>query len=270
MPTYQSETATENAVGALSSLGLTSYEAKCYVALLRLGRGTAREVADVSTVPRSRVYDAMKSLHEQGFVDIEYSNPRTYQPVSLERALELISSRREDHETALREAAAHLPATDVDDGGDDDGVWTVAKHDHVRDRESRLLDAATDRVLAYARAESLTQPFLGDVARLLERGVEVTLLVDSEAARRRAVDELGEDAAVVNLEESLRLVRPDDGDSGHVARAFSVDYEAAMVVSAEVNGHTGTRRESAVWSRGNGPGIGFVHLVTGTLDAATR
>lgn len=60
MSTRQSQTATETAVGALSGLGLSSYEANCDVALLQVGRGTAREVADASTAPRSRVCDATK------------------------------------------------------------------------------------------------------------------------------------------------------------------------------------------------------------------
>jgi sugar-specific transcriptional regulator TrmB len=268
MPASRSETATEDAVRALSSLGLTSYEAKCYVALLRLGGGTAREISDVSTVPRSRVYDAAKSLHEQGFVDIEYSNPRTYRPVSVDRALELISARRAKHERTLEEAVARLPG--IDDDEDDEGVWTVSGCDNVRDRESRLVGNATDRVVAYACDGALGRPFLRELDNASERGADVTLLVDGEVARRDATAELGDGVTVLTPQRSVRPLRPDGGgDREYVARALCLDDEAAMVVSARENDGVGTSRESAVWSRDAGPGVGFVHLVSGVLaDAA--
>lgn len=266
MPADQSQTATESAVGALSSLGLTGYEAKCYVALLRLGRGSAREVSEVSTVPRSRVYDATKSLHDRGFVDIEYSNPRTYRPVSLDRALDLIATQRQSHERTLKEAAARLPASDADE--ETDGVWTVSNRETVRDRESKLLDGATDDVVAFARTGHLRRPFLADLSRTVRRGVDVTLLVDDEAMRGRAAERLPDGAAVEvadGLGSSLGGV---DDERGCVARALCVDREAAMVASARENDRTGSTRESAVWSRGTGAGLGFVRLVARILDRA--
>jgi len=47
-----------DAVDALKSLGLTTYEARTFVALQKLGAGTASEVADIADVPRSQVYGA--------------------------------------------------------------------------------------------------------------------------------------------------------------------------------------------------------------------
>jgi sugar-specific transcriptional regulator TrmB len=49
---------------------LTEYEARTLIALVRLGTGTARGVANVDGVPRSRVHDAAETLHERGFVDV--------------------------------------------------------------------------------------------------------------------------------------------------------------------------------------------------------
>ena len=50
----------------LSALGLTSYEAKAYMALIRRDSSTAAQVARVGGVPRQRIYDVLASLVEKG------------------------------------------------------------------------------------------------------------------------------------------------------------------------------------------------------------
>lgn len=53
-------------VEALTELGLTSYEARAYVALTRRGSFSAAEVARVAGLPRQRIYDVLKDLVERG------------------------------------------------------------------------------------------------------------------------------------------------------------------------------------------------------------
>ncbi len=53
-------------VEQLTRLGLTMYEAKAYLALIRRGSSTAAEVARIAGVPRQRIYDVLASLVERG------------------------------------------------------------------------------------------------------------------------------------------------------------------------------------------------------------
>jgi len=53
-------------VGDLTSLGLTTYEAKAYLGLVRRDSATAAEVARLGELPRQRVYDVLASLVEKG------------------------------------------------------------------------------------------------------------------------------------------------------------------------------------------------------------
>ena len=67
-------------VANFKQLGLNKYEAQTLINLYRLGTGTAKDIARVNNVPRTRVYDAAESLHELGLVDIQYSTPRSSLP----------------------------------------------------------------------------------------------------------------------------------------------------------------------------------------------
>ncbi|MBA3298327.1 MAG: TrmB family transcriptional regulator, partial [Acidobacteria bacterium] len=52
--------------GKLTRLGLTAYEARAYVALIRRDSSTAAELARLANLPRQRVYDVLATLVDKG------------------------------------------------------------------------------------------------------------------------------------------------------------------------------------------------------------
>lgn len=54
-------------IAELTSLGLTTYEAKAYVALLGRDSFSAAEIARRAAIPRARIYDVLRSLIDRGF-----------------------------------------------------------------------------------------------------------------------------------------------------------------------------------------------------------
>src|SRR6202171_5853580 len=55
-------------IARLTGLGLTSYEARAYVALTGRDSFTAAEVARLATLPRQRIYDVLSSLGQKALV----------------------------------------------------------------------------------------------------------------------------------------------------------------------------------------------------------
>lgn len=87
-------------IAVLKGIGLTMYEAHAYVALTSLIQSTAVEISAESNIPRSKIYDVLKSLNKKNFIEIEDGRPLTYivkSPVEvLTREKERISSEIED------------------------------------------------------------------------------------------------------------------------------------------------------------------------------
>lgn len=83
--TGEGEELRSTAVWNLQALGLSEYAARTLVALTRIGGGSAREVSDTSSVPRTRVYDAVDELADRGFVRIQETRPKVFVPVSPQR-----------------------------------------------------------------------------------------------------------------------------------------------------------------------------------------
>ena len=65
----------EEATEVLQRLGLKEHEARCFVGLSRVEAGTAKQLSEMTEVPRTRVYDAIRVLETQGLVEIQHSSP---------------------------------------------------------------------------------------------------------------------------------------------------------------------------------------------------
>ncbi|HEX5449592.1 MAG TPA: helix-turn-helix domain-containing protein [Gaiellaceae bacterium] len=81
----------------LIELGLTSYEAKAYLALVRRDSSVPADVARLSGIPRQRIYDVLHTLVEKGLASHRPGPPAKYAAVSPEYAIErLLLARREE------------------------------------------------------------------------------------------------------------------------------------------------------------------------------
>jgi len=99
---------TASAVSQLVRLGLTSYEAKAYIALAGRDSFTAAQVARAAGLPRQRIYDVLGSLVQKGLAVARPGSVVKYAGTPPALALDLIiASRREE----LRELELGAAAT---------------------------------------------------------------------------------------------------------------------------------------------------------------
>ncbi len=67
--TSPDEKTNELHLNALSSLGLSQYESKCFLASLQTGPATINQIGIVAGVPRTKVYGAVRKLVERGLLE---------------------------------------------------------------------------------------------------------------------------------------------------------------------------------------------------------
>ena len=241
-----------DAVESLKRLGLSEYESKVFIALQRLGVGTARDVYRQTDVPRSQVYGAAETLEDRGLVEVRQSKPMEYRPVSLEEARDRLRERfNRETERAfdyLEEARAESP------GGDEEreDFWTVKGKDSIDSRVTDLLDQADERAVFMTTDAELVSDELEN--HLVELGDEVDVHVissDSEVLARF------EDAAGVStVETPPKAEREDSG-----GRFIMVDDDTVLLT---VLGDDGVE-ETAVWSAETGFASVLAQITEGWL-----
>jgi len=90
----------------LKSLGLSEYESKVYIALVREGTLTGLKASKASNVPQGKVYETLYKLMEKGFVSVMNAKPKLFKAIDPEIALkQYIKSKKEN----LEELEKNLP-----------------------------------------------------------------------------------------------------------------------------------------------------------------
>ncbi|QLG48021.1 TrmB family transcriptional regulator [Natrinema halophilum] len=225
------------AVDAFEGLGLTSYEAKVFIALHRLGAGTARDVADVTDVPRSQVYSVAESLEEHGLLEVQQSNPIRYRPVSVDEARETLRDRFEREQDRAFE---YVDTVKDEPGGEEtqEDIWTVRGRDRIDDRIVDILSQAEERIVFGTRLpELITDSIERTLAKRAAAGVNVAVVSRVDGVRNRF-----EDVEGVSV-DTPPAHRADEQRSGRIV----VCDDDAILLSV-----LGTERsETAIWSSGS-------------------
>lgn len=81
-------TAVDMTIEKLRQLSLSNYEAKLYIALLKLDGGTVERLSSEADVPRTKAYSSLVSLEIKGWAHSSTSRPIKYFPVEPSSAIE--------------------------------------------------------------------------------------------------------------------------------------------------------------------------------------
>jgi len=65
---------------SLEKVGLTSYEIKSFVALIKSGENTASDLSKQCGVPYSKIYEVLSVLEEKGWIGSDKSRPQNILP----------------------------------------------------------------------------------------------------------------------------------------------------------------------------------------------
>lgn len=93
-------------IDSLKELGLNTYEARVYVALLKHYPATGYEVSKLADVPQSRTYDTLKVLTQKQIVTASSDKPITYFPI---KPSELTKRFRRKVTSNIEFLEKHLP-----------------------------------------------------------------------------------------------------------------------------------------------------------------
>jgi sugar-specific transcriptional regulator TrmB len=100
------------AIDRLMKVGLTQYEARVYVALVRRDGSTPSEVARMAGVPRPRIYDVLESLVAKGLAALRPGGTAKYLAIAPAEAMErLIEAQR--RQLGLLEADAQAAVEEL-------------------------------------------------------------------------------------------------------------------------------------------------------------
>jgi len=152
-------------VTELTQLGLTTYEAKAYVALLGRDSFTAAQVSRQAGLPRQRIYDVLGSLVEKGLASSRPGAVVKYAAVAPELAVDrLVAEHRRrlgDLEHAASRAIADLqPAyrSGLEHTDPLEYIEVLRDAGAINERFGELQASVKDEILVYTKPPYATKP----------------------------------------------------------------------------------------------------------------
>lgn len=230
------------AVEQLERFGLSAYAARTFVALASLGSGTARDVSQVSEVPRTRVYDAIDELHDRGLVDIQQSSPKQFWAISAETASRTFERDLQYRTELLRSALDELEPAQRQT--EQRGVWTVDGQTAVTDRVLEFIASAEEEVVYMTVEDLLTEELIEELGAAADRGVSVQLAGVSADVQDRIQDEIPS----ATMFESLWVWS--DTSAGRLMMVDGKKTLVSVLVNGEDSTPTDPRAETAIWGEG--------------------
>jgi len=170
----------EKVTSALRSLGLTDYQARAYVALVRHGELDAKELSRLTGIPYSKVYGVLEALRKRGWVGVKPGRPKLYHPKPPAEALRAEVARVEAElrnltEFVLEELQPLYERSRVRERPD---IWIIRGRDAVLSKVREVLARASYEVLIAipSSADWLLGLFKPSITRLRFSGLKVRIL----------------------------------------------------------------------------------------------
>jgi sugar-specific transcriptional regulator TrmB len=240
----------EEAIEVLQQLGLKEYEARCFVGLSRVETGTAKKLSELTEVPRTRVYDAIRVLEAQGLVEIHHSSPQRFRAVSLEEATETLRDQYEARVERLQDALDTVEIVDEDDEEPVQQVWSMSGNDGIENRAEELIETADDEIVLVIGDESLLTENLVDTLNEVESGAELLIGALTEPLQEQIQAAIPDATTFISGLEWLHGVDATEEETA-IGRLLLIDRSTILVSSIMPV----TKEEQAIFGEGFGNGL---------------
>lgn len=164
----------ERATRTLESIGLSSYEARGYIALVAHGYGSAETIAATAKIPRTSAYKVLQSLCSKGFAISTRGRPTIFKP----EAPGKVKSRVMDHleDTFNKLDLLHEVLLDK---GEPQLVYTIGGKERVLEKIGELLDKSTETFMVSTPTFSeIRESLVKKIQHAVDRGIGITIITE--------------------------------------------------------------------------------------------
>ena len=156
----------------LKLLGLSSYEAQGFAALVYHGVANADTVADTAKIPRTSAYKVMESLVQKGFAKETEGRPRMFKPEDMGRIRSDYQEKFDNLFRKLKELQDLVPSK-----GDPQLVYTIYGNQKVMNKLSEMINLTERELLICTpKVREIRTELKKNLDNAIKRGVKVVFV----------------------------------------------------------------------------------------------
>ena len=153
----------------LKEIGLNTYEAKVYVALLKKYPATGYEVSKLANIPQSRTYDTLKVLEEKSIVISTNTKPVTYTPIKPKLLTQRVQKKLNSTISFLEK---HLPEVKEDYN---EPIITITGKQNIQDKIIEVIQNAKREIYMEVWSQDF-KVFEKELLNAYNRNVEIRIV----------------------------------------------------------------------------------------------
>ena len=166
--------AQDTIVGDLTSLGLTKNEAKAYHSLVKLGKSSARIIAENSGIPRSKVYETLEALEKRGIITkVSGSNPTEFDPASVEAVIDHLEEKVKNSASSARRVLKELQSLRGEEAKE--FAWATQGMEQVLMGMRAAIESAEEYVYIASAGPGILGRLRGALSSAKNKGVNLEL-----------------------------------------------------------------------------------------------
>ena len=237
----------EKEVAALQRLGLTDYESRIYLVLVKKGPIKASEISFFGQVPRTKTYGAINELERKGLLRIMPGKPETYcasspsevlMPMIGRLNLELKDSEMVVQQLKVTFESSKYVKRDIPKEADE--FWQIDGRQNLFNKLNQILRDSTKSVYYATTAAGLVRTYKMQ-SELLEKagknGAVVRILAPITSENSGVAEQLSEIADIKRLDREF------------AANFISVDHSELIVVDSRPDDlRTDRGSDLAIWT----------------------
>jgi sugar-specific transcriptional regulator TrmB len=168
-------------LSGLASLGLTSYEASTFYAIVTSPGRTAAELCKESGIPDSKIYHTLGGLERRGMIEVQRGRPKLYRALRPTEAMEnLRRVLNEEHArrlNALEGLTAKLTALHQQAEGEEELelAYIVRGLRGIVSKMNAIIRSARQSLLLFIPSVEIWNEIQGAIVEVADRGVRVEL-----------------------------------------------------------------------------------------------
>lgn len=171
----------------LTNFGLSKTDAEVYLAILRMGKVTAREISKSLEIHRGVVYQAITNLRNQGMVNTTFSSPSKLKALPPDEALRNLVAKKKDEYVMSQKLSVKI-LDDLEQVSNpisptNDSLLSVIQGKHnIFSKIGGIFDTASDTVYVVLPIEEVLKLYYTSIpekiAKCEERGITINLLTE--------------------------------------------------------------------------------------------
>jgi sugar-specific transcriptional regulator TrmB len=237
----------DSEIGALRRLGLTEYEARIYLVLVRMGPIKASEISFFGQIPRTKTYGAIKELERKGLVNIMPGKPEVYVSRSPSEVLvPLVAKLNRDVEDSegvvqtltLAYESSKFVKRDIPKGSSE--FWEIEGRGNVITKLNSVFADAKKSIIFCTSAAGLIRAYKAHAEALEKaknRGASIKLLSPISSQNSSIASEIAEIGELKKIEKALGI------------EFASVDTKELVVIDTKPDDVSTDRgSDSAIWT----------------------